>query len=422
MTELFNIALLHYSAPPVVGGVESVVAAHANLLAAAGHTVRVVAGRGAQWRDDVPVILLPLADSRAPAVMEAKQHLDAGVVPSGFDALRAAILEQVREAVAGCDLLICHNVCSLAKNLPLVAALHTLSAEPDAPAMVLWHHDLAWTTPRYAAELHDGFPWNLLKQPWLGVTQVAISALRQQELAALMGLPQDEIHVVPNGVDLAAFFKLDPWTQELLERTSLLESDPLLLLPVRLTPRKNIELALSTLAALREIMPNARLLVSGPMGPHNPANLAYFERLKRQRDDLGLQGAAIFLAERSDEFLPDAIIADLYRLADALLFPSREEGFGIPMLEAGLSHLPIFAAEIDPLVQLGGKNVTWFSPDADPQELARRMAENLQHSPVQGMARTARSYTWNRILDTKIQPLLVQAVSTSAALRRNQID
>jgi glycosyltransferase involved in cell wall biosynthesis len=288
--------------------------------------------------------------------------------------------------------------------------------------MVLWHHDLAWTTPRYAAELHEGYPWNLLKEPWQGVTQVVVSALRQRELASLMGLPLDEIHVVPNGVDLAAFFKLEPWTQRLLEEERLLEADPLFLLPVRLTPRKNIELALTFLAALREIMPNARLLVSGPMGPHNPANLAYFDRLKTMRDALGLQGTAIFLAERSNAFLPDAVIADLYRLADALFFPSREEGFGIPMLEAGLSHLPIFAAEIDPLVQLGGDNVTWFSPDADPQALARRVAEIMQNSPVQGMARSARGYTWNRIRDTMIQPLLEEAVLKMAASRRSEID
>jgi len=422
LTKLFTIALIHYSAPPIVGGVESVLAAHANLLADAGHAVRVVTGRGAQWRDDVPVILLPLVDSRAPEVMNVKHHLDHGAVPAKFATLSASILEQVREAVAGCDLLICHNVCSLAKNLPLVAALHALSADPDAPAMVLWHHDLAWTTPRYADELHDGFPWNLLKQPWQGATQVVVSVLRQQELAALMGLLLEEILVIPNGVDLAVFFKLETWTQSLLDEERLLESDPLLLLPVRLTPRKNIELALTTLAALREMMPNARLLVSGPMGPHNPANLAYFDRLKKLRDELELQGAAIFLAERSDEFLPDAVIADLYRLADALFFPSREEGFGIPMLEAGLSHLPIFAAEIDPLVQLGGDNVTWFSPDADPGELAQTVANTLRNSPVQGMARTARAYTWNRIRDTMIQPLLEEAVASRAALRRSKID
>jgi hypothetical protein len=41
-----NITLLHFAAPPVVGGVERVLAEHARLMVEAGHGVTVVAGRG----------------------------------------------------------------------------------------------------------------------------------------------------------------------------------------------------------------------------------------------------------------------------------------------------------------------------------------------------------------------------------------
>ena len=44
-----KIALLHYSVPPVVGGVESVLAQQARLMADAGHAVQVIAGRGGQF-------------------------------------------------------------------------------------------------------------------------------------------------------------------------------------------------------------------------------------------------------------------------------------------------------------------------------------------------------------------------------------
>lgn len=404
-----QIALIHYSAPPIVGGVESVLAAHANLLAEMGHSVRVIAGRGAAWRDDIPVVVLPLADSRAPEVLACKSALDKGEVPSDFAALVETLTMQLGDALAGCDVVIAHNVCSLNKNLALTAALHELSQQVGAPAFVLWHHDLAWTTPRYAAELRAGYPWSLLRTAWQGATQVVVSRLRQQELADLMALPLDEVHVVPNGVDLARFFKLEEATQQIIDEYDLLTADPLLLLPVRLTPRKNIELALRVLAALRSEMPRARLLVSGPLGPHNPANAAYFEQLKTLRDELALGDSAILLAERSSDFLPDEVIADFYRLADALFFPSREEGFGIPMLEAGLSHLPIFAADIAPLRELGAEHVYWFSPDGNPDVIARQIAGLLQQSPVQRMAVRARAFTWKRIGSEVIEPLLQNA-------------
>ena len=140
----------------------------------------------------------------------------------------------------------------------------------------------------------------------------------------------------------------------------LLAASPLLLLQVRITERKNIELAIQTLAVLRSQFPAAKLVVTGPLGPHNPANTAYFQKLTALRSGLDLESAVVFLVEHSSEYLPDAVIADFYRLADALFLPSREEGFGIPLLEAGLAGLPVFCADIPALRELGGDNAAYF--------------------------------------------------------------
>jgi len=327
-----HIALLHYSVPPVVGGVESVLAHHARLLNAAGHTVHLFAARGDGLSTQIPLIQLPLIDSRHPWVLTVKAALDRGEVPSDFELLTAEITRDLQAVLFDVDVLIAHNVCSLNKNLALTAAIARL----DRPRVILWHHDLAWTTPRYRAELHDGYPWNLLRTDW-GARHVVVSDLRQRELAELLKIPRESIAVVPNGIDQAAFYKLSPITLSLLPRIDLAQAAPILLLPVRLTPRKNIELALRTLAALRRKMPEAILIVTGPLGAHNPANAAYFQKLKDLRAELNLAGAAIFLAELIDAYLPDDVIADFYRLADALFLPSREEGFGIPIVEAAFS-------------------------------------------------------------------------------------
>ena len=407
-----NVALLHYSAPPVVGGVESVLAHHAGLLAEAGHVVRVLAGRGQPWAANIPFIHLPLADSRHPDIMASKSELDAGRVPSEFEALTERLAEALRAAAAGCDLLIAHNVCSLNKNLPLTAALHRLSSRPGFPRLVLWHHDLAWTTPRFAAELHPGYPWDLLRTHWPGVTHVVVSEERRRELASLLGLAPDRIRVAPNGVDAMTFLKLEAQTQALVRRLDLLHAAPVLLLPVRITPRKNIELALHTLAALRG-QPGgaeARLVVTGPLGPHSPGNADYFAQLKARRVQLGLEQSAHFLAEHSDAYLPDAVIADFFRLADVLFLPSREEGFGIPLLEAAFSRRPVFCADIPALRELGRADAVYFSPDADPAELAALVAGRLHTDQVYQFAVRARAgYTWERIYAAHLEPLLTEA-------------
>ncbi len=79
-----NIALMHYAAPPVVGGVETVMARQARLLARAGHAVRILAGRGQTWDERIPVEVRPHLDSLDATVLRLKSSLDAGQVPADF--------------------------------------------------------------------------------------------------------------------------------------------------------------------------------------------------------------------------------------------------------------------------------------------------------------------------------------------------
>ncbi|HLF75723.1 MAG TPA: glycosyltransferase family 4 protein [Anaerolineales bacterium] len=403
-----KVALLHYSAPPIVGGVESVLGHHARLMADAGHQVRIVAARGEQTDPRVPFIRLPIADSRHPEVLTLKAELDAGRVPPGFAELVDALTANLNEIMDDVDILIAHNVCSLNKNLALTAAVRNLASRKQ-PRLILWHHDLAWTTPRYRNELHDGYPWDLLRQAWPGVQQITISEMRRRELAELFQVDSKDILVIPNGVDLPRFHKLEKQTQAYVKQLDLLHASPLLLLPVRITPRKNIELALRVCAHLKQGFPDMKLVVTGPLGPHNPANVQYFEKLVALRYELGLAGSAAFLAEWSPEYIPDEVISDFYHLADALFLPSLEEGFGIPILEAALAGLPVFCSDIPPLRSLAGAHATYFSPDADPHGLASAVADRLSADPVFRLRDEARRrYTWEQIYAQNIAPLLVE--------------
>ena len=406
-----KIALLHYSSPPIVGGVESVLAHHARLFANDGHEVTILAGRGENYDSRIPVQILPRLDSRHAEVMEVKSDLDEGNLTAAFDTLREKIKLELMAELNEFDILIAHNVASLNKNLALTAALYELNNTPNFPRIILWHHDLAWTTPRYREELHDGYPWDLLRSNWKNVSQVVVSELRQQELAELIDISKDSIRVIPNGVDLNSFYKFEKRTTQLIEQLNLINADPLFLLPVRLTPRKNIEFALHILAELQKQYPNAMLLVTGPEGPHNPTNIIYKENLLKLRDALKLQGSVHFLAETTSEFLPDAVIADFYRLADALLFPSLEEGFGIPIIEAAFSHIPVFCTGIPVLRELGGDDISYFSPDESPDYAAKQIIKRLESETTSRWSRRAKhAYTWEQIYSLHIAPL-IQKVS-----------
>ncbi len=226
-----------------------------------------------------------------------------------------------------------------------------------------------------------------------------------------MQLPEKEIQVIPNGVDVSRFLKLEPLTKKLVEQLDLLNADPILLLPVRITPRKNIELALQVAAEMRNEQPRTTLIITGPLGPHNPANVEYFKKLQSLRQELALEKNVYFLAELVDGYLPDEVVSDFYQLADLLFLPSFEEGFGIPVLEAGLAGMPVFCADIPPLRDLGLSYANYFSADGPAAGIAARVLEHLAADPVAGFRTHVRShFAWREIYRKQIDVLIRKGV------------
>ena len=155
----------------------------------------------------------------------------------------------------------------------------------------------------------------------------------------------------------------------------------------------------------------ATLVVTGPPGPHNPANVQYLEELRELRAGRELSGRVHFLYEYGEGGKPlhlsDAIIADFYRIADLLLFPSFREGFGIPVLEAGLARLPVFAADIPPVRESAGDLVHRFDPHSDPGQVAASVAAFLANDRSYLLKRRVLDrFTWGAVVERDIIPLL----------------
>jgi len=411
---LKRLAILHYAAPPVVGGVEATIAHHARLLAGAGYPVDVIAGRGEPFHPQVALHLIPEIDSRHAEVLALGQALARGQVPPSFDRFREQLAGQLRPILAGAGVCIVHNAMTLHKNLALTAALRQL-ADEGATRFIAWCHDFAWQDALYTPELHPGYPWDLLRTPWPGVRYVVVSTHRRARLAELLGIPEGQVEVVNPGVDVVEQLKLQPATCALLEKVDLLAADPLLLLPARITRRKNIELAIRVTAALIRRKPGAGLVVTGPPGAHNPTNVSYLESLRALRRELGVAEHVHFLYEYGERGQPlhltGATMADLYLLADLLLFPSQREGFGIPVLEAGLARLPVFAADIPSVRESAGGLAHLFDPNGDPGAVADAIAAHLEADGTYQLRRRVLSqFTWQSAVHHRLLPLLKEVI------------
>jgi glycosyltransferase involved in cell wall biosynthesis len=410
-----NVGLLHYSGPPTVGGVEQTIYHHARILSNLGHAPCLVVGAGESFAPDIDVVVIPTLHSRHPDVLAVKADLDLGQINPSFTDLRHEIAHRLRSVLVGIDVLIMHNVLTLHKNLSLTAALWDMHQAAELPPCIGWHHDFAWTLTQYKDELYDDYPWDLLRRPWPEVTNIVVSYSRRKRLASLYHAPVDMIEVIPPGVDPAVSGRWTNLTSRLVTELNLHQADALILLPARITRRKNIEFAMRVIFELRRLTgQDIRLIVTGPPGPHNPSNVAYLQALLSLQADLGLENTVHFLSQHNAEnpcVLDDHTMANLYTLCDALLFPSLEEGFGIPLLEAGLARLPIFCSDIAPFHESAGELAHYFSLTESPRQVGTTIAEVLLADPAFNLRRNVRrSYLWDTIVNDKLIPLIERAI------------
>ena len=411
-----SILILHYTPPGVIGGVEHIIHQHVTLLRQRGFSVDVIAGRAGA--PDAQVQVIPEIDVARPESIEIEAQLADGRVSEQFDRTRLRILDRLAPAVARADVVLAHNAFTLHFSLPLTAALWELAAGRSDGSVIAWCHDLAWTNPLYIPAMHQGYPWELLRIPAPNTRYVTVSRERKIELAYLWGGGEDRITVVPNGVDASEVLRLSSDGARLVERYGLFDRDIVLVLPVRITRRKNIELAITAVRCLKERGYDVRFLVSGPTAPHHPVrSRTYLGELKTLREDLGVTDEVIFLADDLGHTLDTRTVFELYAVADALLFPSAQEGFGLPILEAGLARLPAVISDIPIFHEVGGNDVWTFGLDAAPQRVADVIMQAVESGPSRLYRRVLREYRWEAILDGKLLPLLLPHIPSAAGIR-----
>lgn len=407
--------MLHYTAPPVVGGVESVMDAHGSVFLQMDYPVTIIAGRG-----DVEALpsgskleLIPEMDSQHPDILRASAILESGQVPDNFNALKESLKQQLMPLLAEIGNLIVHNIFTKHFNLPLTAALCELLDEGVIHNCIAWHHDFTWTSKRSRDRVHPGYPWDLLRTYREDVTHVTISEQRQATLVALYECSPKAIRVVYNGVSPVQILNLTKEGWALVQRLDLLGADLLLLMPVRVTRAKNIEYALQVIGELKREGWHVKLVLTGPPDPHDENSMIYFRSLQDMRDEMGLRANMQFVFESGPDpdegyLIPLEVVADLYRLADLMFMPSHQEGFGMPVLEAGMVGLPVAASVYVPAAQeIGEGDLFLFDPEQDPRQLALELSAWISENEQLNLARrTRQNYTWQAIFRHNIEPLL----------------
>jgi glycosyltransferase involved in cell wall biosynthesis len=198
--------------------------------------------------------------------------------------------------------------------------------------------------------LHRGLGRLLARRSRLGT----VSAFSRNELGEVLGLPPEDILVIPDGHD--HILAISP-EDGVLDRLRLRQRSYFLFVG---SPTANKNLARAVAAFLLLERPDTAFVIVG----------ATRERVFRA--GLSDVPSSVVLPGR----LNDGEICALYRHATALVFPSLYEGFGIPPLEAMALGCPVAASRIPPVQEVCADAALYFDP-LDTEDMATRMAQLL---------------------------------------------
>jgi glycosyltransferase involved in cell wall biosynthesis len=265
-----------------------------------------------------------------------------------------------------------HYELPLRAGLPTVVTVHdlTLVTHPE------WHE---------AAKVRY-FGWALRRAVAAADRVLCVSATTARDLTEHLGVAAERVDVTPLGTDLVP--ASDEEVALLRARAGL--DGPYLLGLGTLEPRKDLPTLVRAFAALAAELPHTLVL----------AGLAGWGS-----DELAGAVAASGAAERIrlTGYVPERDKAALLSGADLLVYPSRYEGFGLPVLEAMACGTPVVTTTGGSLPEVAG-DAALLVPPGDPEQLAAAVLKLLGDQAAwadqarRGRARAA-SFTWERCAD-----------------------
>lgn len=254
------------------------------------------------------------------------------------------------------------------RGVPRVATLHDLA--------VLRHTDEATASGRFRRRKLERYREMAARADLI----VAVSEATRLDAEELLGIPAGRIRVVPHGVE-QRFLEARP-DPEVLERHGL--SAGYLLFVGNVSQRKNTERLVRAFARARAAR-GRRLVLAGPAGHRSASTRA-------AADTLGLRERVVFTGHLPEDDLPS-----LYAGASALVFPTRYEGFGLPILEAMAAGIPVLCGDRGASPGTAGGLAVTVDPE-DTEAIAAGIDRVLECPPAgaDSLREHARHFTWQR--------------------------
>jgi len=256
----------------------------------------------------------------------------------------------------------------------------TIPLRSRVPAVVTMH-DLTSISAPFRHKPSTVLSFNLFIGRSLAAAEkvAAVSRFTAAQVSRGFGIDSRRIEIVPNGVGTEFHVSAEP-----LDLPDGLEPGYILFTGT-MEPRKGLG---ELLDAWSRLAPRPRLVIAGGRGWG-------LERLRKSLEAHEASGEIVLTG-----YVPTARLADLYRGAALFVYPSRDEGFGIPPLEAMACGTPVVATRAGAIPEVTGEAAI-LVPPADPDALHQAIRRALESDALRrelraaGIARAA-LFSWER--------------------------
>jgi glycosyltransferase involved in cell wall biosynthesis len=212
---------------------------------------------------------------------------------------------------------------------------------------------------------------------------IAVSQWVKQELVELAGVKESRIEVVPNGIDHTAFYPRPRNEESVILIQPFSFRRPYILYASRIDhPLKNHIRLIKAFEIFKERTKHPHRLVLAGGDSHGAEKVKEAAAVSPYRNDIFFTG-----------HFPSTSLPELYAGANIVVFPSMYEGFGLGILEAMASGVPVACARAASLPETAEHAALYFDP-LDPEDMADRMVTLVSNRDI---ARECRALGLERV-------------------------
>ena len=277
-------------------------------------------------------------------------------------------------------------------------AQHCVPNRSPCPAIGVIHDTSPWWSARRSKDQLGMVIQVLLPNALRHLDRIiAVSTWLKQELVDLIRIKDSRIDVVPNGIDLSAFYPRPRNEESVVLIQPFSFRRPYVLYASRLEhPLKNHVRLIEAFGIFKERTKYPhRMVLAG--ADHNGAEK--------------IHEAAAASAYRNDIFFPgyfpSTSLPELYAGADLVVIPSMYEGFGMGVLEAMASGVPVVCARAASLPETAEHAALYFNPE-DAEDMADRMVHMCTNRDVYRECRRlglerVQNFSWDRCVESTLK-------------------